>query len=190
MFGPNPPPYIVNDEEDILHVVLEAKHEIVVARPRDFGNTNFYSYNVVGGFWKNSEPKPSKRALCCDGRAAVVGNTFSHDLEKNVWLQESTRNILGVYEFLDATFRSGFLHLCDKKFCLILRSALSNMVSLRQIPFHFEVEDRLNGRFSEIYMSLVDGVIKGFHEKGKKNFKCSLSSLLEREPYGCKATYK
>ena len=75
---PNPPSYFDNDEEDILHAVLEAKHEIVVARPRDSGsgNANFYSYNVVGGFWKNLEPKPSKRALCCDGRAAVVGNTL------------------------------------------------------------------------------------------------------------------
>lgn len=139
---PNPPSYFDSDEEDILHAVLEAKHEIVVARPRDSGsgNANFYSYNVVGGFWKNLEPKPSKRALCCYGRAVVVGNTlywatflsresehctlYYHDLEKNVWLQEClcTSKILGEYEFLDASFRPGFLHLCDKKFCLILRS--------------------------------------------------------------------
>ena len=139
---PNPPSYFDSDEEDILHAVLEAKHEIVVARPRDSGsgNANFYSYNVVGGFWKNLEPKTSKRALCCYGRAVAVGNTlywatflsresehctlYYHDLEKNVWLQEClcTSKILGEYEFLNASFRPGFLHLCDKKFCLILRS--------------------------------------------------------------------
>ena len=49
---------------------------------------------------------------------------YSHNLEKNVWLKKClcTSKILGEYEFLDATFRPGFLHLCDKKFCLILRS--------------------------------------------------------------------
>ena len=90
----------------------------------------------MGGFWKNLEPKPSKRALCCYGRAVVVGNTlywatflsresehctlYYHDLEKNVWLQECvcTSKILGEYEFLDASFRPSFLHLCDKNSAL------------------------------------------------------------------------
>ena len=56
--------------------------------------------------------------------------------------------------------------------------------------FHSEVEDKLNGRFPGIYMSLVDGVIRDLLRGEKKKIKCSLSSLQEREPYGCKATYK
>ena len=62
---PNPPSYFDNDEEDILHAVLEAKHEIVVARPRDSGsgNANFYSYNVVGGFLEKIKAQAFKTCV-------------------------------------------------------------------------------------------------------------------------------